>query len=142
MNIRYKYASTTSADINVIPLLDVVFSILAFFILLSGGLVVPQRVGIDVLPRTEDTAGNSIGQDVRQMLIVTVDAAGQLKIDGQALSESELKRRIAVYLANYPQNFVVLNAEDASVSYQQAIDKLAVLRQMAGDRVAIATSRS
>jgi biopolymer transport protein ExbD len=57
MRIRKKYQSSSSSEINLTALLDVVFSILAFFILLSSALIVPSRIGID-LPISDRNSSN------------------------------------------------------------------------------------
>jgi biopolymer transport protein ExbD len=143
MKIR-SYNSTSNAEINVIPLLDVVFSVLAFFILLTAGLAEPSSIGVD-LPESNrngnstSNSGNPIQPD---MLVITLDRLGATRIDRQPLEQAALEQRIKTYLGQYPQGIVVLNAEDKSVSYQQVIVFLEYLRGLAGDRVAIATSKS
>ncbi|AFY71657.1 Biopolymer transport protein ExbD/TolR [Thalassoporum mexicanum PCC 7367] len=143
MKIRSAYGSSSTensspTEINIIPLLDVVFSILAFFLLISTGLVAPQRIGVE-LPQT-DNNGEQTNAPTRPMLVVTLDARGQTLIDGSIISDIYLKAEIEAYIQANPTALVVLNAEDESVSYAEVINKLDELRQIAGDRVAIATS--
>jgi biopolymer transport protein ExbD len=71
-----------------------------------------------------------------------LDIDGKTRIDGNLLTPDGLDMAIKGYVAAFPQGLVVLNAEDASVSYQQVINTLEALRKIAGDRVAIATSKS
>jgi len=130
-----------SVEINVIPLLDVVFAILAFFVFIAAGLSPVQRIGVD-LPQFQAQNGTEITKLPTEMLVVTLDLEGKTRIDGNELSAIALEAAIKGYLAAYPQGLVVLNAEDASVSYQQVINNLENLRKIAGDRVAIATSKS
>ena len=139
MKIR-SYNSSSNAEINVIPLLDVVFSILAFFMLLTAGLTQPSGIGIDLPQATRNSASNSPTQP--EMLVITLDRLGATRIDRQPLQQADLESRIKSYLVQHPQGIVVLNAEDNSVSYQQVIIFLEYLRGLAGDRVAIATSKS
>jgi biopolymer transport protein ExbD len=140
MKIR-NYNSSSSTEINVIPLLDVVFSILAFFMLLTAGLSEPSSIGVDLPQSTRNPpqSGNSLQPD---MLVITLDATDTIRVDRQVLQRAELEQRIKLHLGQYPQGLVVLNAEDKSVSYQQVINFLEYLRGVAGDRVAIATSKS
>lgn len=141
MKIR-SYNSTSNAEINVIPLLDVVFSILAFFILLTAGLARPSNIGVDLPQSTRNSTSNSSNSIQPDMLVISLDRSGVTRIDRQPLQQAALEQRIKAYLVQYPQAVVVLNAEDKSVSYQQVIVFLEYLRGLAGDRVAIATSKS
>jgi biopolymer transport protein ExbD len=145
MKIRSDYGSSSAdnnsaTEINIIPLLDVVFSILAFFLLISTGLVAPQRIGIELPQSQRGENGEQSSTPTRPMLVVTLDARGQTLIDGSVVSDVYLKSEIEAYIQTNPAALVVLNAEDESVSYAQVISKLNELRQIAGDRVAIATS--
>lgn len=141
MKIR-SYSSSGGTEINVIPLLDVVFSILAFFILISAGLAVPTHIGIDLPQSSRNNISQSGGRQQQEMLLVTLDIRGNLAIGGTVVADNVLEQEIKSYMMKYPQGLVVLNAESPSVSYQQVINKLEDLRRIAGDRVAIATSRS
>lgn len=142
MKIRSVNANA-QVEVNVIPLLDVVFSILAFFILLSAGLTAPQRIGVD-LPQVGDprSAQTTTSQPQPEMLIVTLDKSGKTRIEDKAFEASGLEVEVKSFIDKYPQGLVVLNAEDPTVSYQQVINKVADLRKVAGNRVAIATSKS
>jgi biopolymer transport protein ExbD len=136
------YNSSSSTEVNVIPLLDVVFSILAFFMLLTAGLAEPSNIGVDLPQSTRSRSSQSNNLPKPDMLVITLDALGTTRIDRQTLQRPDLEQRIKLYLAQHPQGLVVLNAEDKSVSYQQVINFLEYLRGLAGDRVAIATSKS
>lgn len=128
-------------EINVIPLLDVVFALLAFFVLVAAGLAPIQQIGVD-LPAKSAANSPKNTKSLNEMLIVTLDLDGKTRIDGNLLTPAGLEVAVKGYIAAFPQGSVVLNAEDASVSYQQVINTLEVLRKLAGDRVAIATSKS
>jgi biopolymer transport protein ExbD len=145
MKIRSRYSSSSSgADINVTALLDVVFSILAFFVMISAGLATPSKVGVDlpVLSNSAGNGGNNNSQSQQTMLIVSLDNAGRTLVDGRVLDAASLEQVVKLHIAKYPQGLVVMSAEDQTVTYQQVVNQLADLRRIAGDRVAIATSRS
>ncbi len=54
----------------------------------------------------------------------------------------QLAQEINGFLGSSTRGMVVLSADDSTVSYQIVISRLAELRAIAGNRVAIATSRS
>ncbi|MDX2254343.1 MAG: biopolymer transporter ExbD [Pseudanabaenaceae cyanobacterium bins.39] len=143
MKIRRKYQNSASAEINLTALLDVVFSILAFFILVSAALTIPSSVGVDLPIRDRDPKGNaSDGLKSSDIFIITLNAKGQMLSNGNIVPDQQLEQAIGQFLANSSQGVVVLTADNTDVSYQVVIERLAQLRKIAGDRVAIATSRS
>ena len=144
MKIRNRYQSSGNAEINLTALLDVVFSVLAFFILLSAALTVPSRVGIDLPISDRNGSSNSEPSDLQpeEVFIITLDASGQMLLDGKVIPEQQLKQDIRTFLDKSSRGTVVLSADNADVSYQIVINRLAELRAIAGNRVAIATSKS
>lgn len=144
MRIRKKYQSSTNAEINLTALLDVVFSILAFFILLSSALIVPSRIGVDlpISDRNSTVDQNSGELKPEDIFIITLDPNGQMLSNGQSIAPRQLEQDIRKFLANSSRGVVVLSADNTNVSYQLVINRLAELRGIAGNRVAIATSRS
>jgi biopolymer transport protein ExbD len=58
------------------------------------------------------------------------------------IAPQQLEQDVRKFLASSAQGIVVLSADNANVSYQVVINRLAELRVIAGNRVAIATSRS
>lgn len=143
MKIRKKYQSSENAEINLTALLDVVFSILAFFILMSSALIVPNRIGID-LPVSDRGSNNSNSGNLKSedVFVITLDPNGHMLSDGKAIAPKQLEQNIRKFLAASERGVVVLSADNTDVSYQLVINRLAELRGIAGNRVAIATSRS
>ncbi|MFN9059108.1 MAG: ExbD/TolR family protein [Pseudanabaena sp.] len=143
MKIRKKYQVSTNAEINLTALLDVVFSILAFFILLSAALTMPSRVGIDLPISDRNSKGESNSGDLQpeDVFVITLDPAGQMLKDGKSIPPQQLSQEIARFLAASTRGMIVLSADDSTVSYQIVISRLSELRAIAGNRVAIATSR-
>jgi len=144
MKIHKKHQSTANAEINLTALLDVVFSILAFFILLSAALTVPSRIGIDLPISDRSSQGDSNTGDLQpaDVFVITLDPAGQMLKDGKLMPPQQLAQEINSFLATSARGVVVLSADDSTVSYQIVINRLSELRAIAGNRVAIATSRS
>ncbi|PZV19554.1 MAG: biopolymer transporter ExbD [Pseudanabaena sp.] len=144
MKIRKKYQASANAEINLTALLDVVFSILAFFILLSAALTVPNRIGVDLPISDQGSNGDSNPANLQRedVFVITLDPAGQMLKDGKSIPPQLLSQQINSFLAASKRGVVVLSADDSTVSYQIVISRLAELRAIAGNRVAIATSRS
>ncbi|MGC9525150.1 MAG: biopolymer transporter ExbD [Limnospira sp.] len=118
--------------IELLPLIDVVFCILTFFILAALQLTRQQAINVD-LPR----AGTGETQ-MQKMLIVGVDAAGDTYIDQQRVNSLQMQRALRRFLRWNPSGLVVLYApKDAR--YNDVVQVLDELRAIGGDRVALAT---
>ncbi|MCY7331315.1 MAG: biopolymer transporter ExbD [Pseudanabaena sp. CAN_BIN31] len=144
MKIRKKYQASANAEINLTALLDVVFSILAFFILISAALTLPSRIGIDLPISDRNNQGNSNSENLQpeDVFVITLDPSGQMLRDGKLMPTQQLAQDISKFLATSAKGMIVLSADDSNVSYQIVIIRLSELRAIAGNRVAIATSRS
>ncbi len=142
MKIRKKYQASANAEINLTALLDVVFSILAFFILISAALTTPTQIGIDLPISDRNNSSNPNDLKPEDLFIITLDPAGQMLSGGKAISPQQLEQEVRSFLATSARGTVVLSAENPDVSYKLVINRLAELKAIAGNRVAIATSRS
>jgi biopolymer transport protein ExbD len=120
------------ARIEIIPLIDVIFCILTFFILAAVGLTRQSGINVD-LPRA--STGSS---QMREMLIVSLDPIGQLYVDRNPVSEQDLIRALLNYQIDSPEGLVVLYAS-RSASYNEVVEVLDLLRSTGSDRVALAT---
>jgi biopolymer transport protein ExbD len=125
--------------IEIIPLIDVIFCILVFFILGAVTFGRAQSVGVD-LP----TAG-SAQTEFDSTLNVVIDNFGLISISekGQKtpVTEEQLGQLLAVYVSKYPQGLVQLEA-DKVISYGQVIRVFDLLREVGGTRVSLAVDNS
>ncbi len=118
--------------IEIIPLLDVIFCILTFFILGAVGLSRQQAINLD-LPQA------STGEaQMRAILPVSVDPLGQIYIEKQPVNQAQLMRVLEAYQTQNPEGLMVLYAHPMS-SYNDVVQVLDILREVGGDRVGLAT---
>jgi biopolymer transport protein ExbD len=120
------------ARIEIIPLIDVIFCILTFFILASVGLSRQQAISLNLPKAASGTP------QMREMLVVSLDDFGQVYVEKQAITRNQLLDAIKNYHQFNPNGVMVLNAS-RNASYNEVIQVLDVLRQVGGDRVALAT---
>ncbi|XGV99928.1 MAG: ExbD/TolR family protein [Leptolyngbya sp. BL-A-14] len=123
---------TEEVQIQIIPLIDVIFCILTFFILAALQLTRQQGIEID-LPKASTGA-----TQMRQMLVVTVSATGQTFVNKQFVDRAQLFQQLQDYHQKNPDGLLVLNASQTAF-YNDVIQILDVMRQVGGDRVALAT---
>ena len=135
---------TPSEDvrIEIIPLIDVIFCILTFFILAAVGLTRQQAIDLD-LPNA--STGNplppqGLGAEAiqRERLYVSVDAIGQVYLDQQPVTLDLLYDVLLQHQQVSPEGLIVLYAS-RDARYEDVIQVLDLLRAVGGDRVALAT---
>lgn len=118
-------------QIQIIPLIDVVFCILTFFLLAALQFTRQQAINVD-LPKA--ATGTTAGQNASR--IVTIDAVGNTYIEKQPVKREELAENLRQYLQQNPEGILVLNAS-RTTTYNDVIETLDILRQVGGDRVSL-----
>lgn len=121
-----------NSRIEMLPLIDVVFCILTFFILAAVALTRQQAISLD-LPKASTSQAQS-----QKLLVVSIDPTGQTYVEQDPVNRDQLYERLLTYLRTNPQGLVVLRASQL-VSYNEVIQVLDLLRSVGGNRVALAT---
>ena len=101
------------AEINMIPLIDVMLVLLVIFIVTAPLLT--HAVKID-LPR----ASSEVNLPKRENIHLSIDAAAQIFWNGQAVTDDELKARMASAAALQPQPELHIRA-DGELAYKRVI---------------------
>lgn len=132
-------SSAEEVRIEIIPLIDVIFCILTFFILAAVGLTRQQAINLD-LPAADTgsplpTEGSS---QVNSRLYVSIDAIGQVYIDRQPVNLDLLYDVLLQHQRLSPSGLIVLYASKDS-RYEDVVQVLDLLRSVGGNRVALAT---
>jgi biopolymer transport protein ExbD len=118
--------------IEILPLIDVIFCILTFFILAAVGLSRQQAINLD-LPSAKTGKAQ-----MRDMLVVSLDDLGQVYVEQQLVTKTQLSQSIKNYHQSNPEGLMVLHAAKNS-TYREVVEILDLLREVGGDRVALAT---
>lgn len=131
--MKLDYDSTEpEVRIEIVPLIDVIFCILTFFILAAVTLTRQAAINVDLPQAASGTT------QMRQILIVSVDAIGQTYVEKSPVSKDQLLQAILGFRQQNPQGMMVLYAS-RSASYNDVVQVLDLLRAAGGDRVALAT---
>jgi biopolymer transport protein ExbD len=120
-------------QVPIIPLIDVIFCILTFFLLAALQFTRQQSISVDLPKATTGTT-----PQIRQTLIVTIDPVGQIYIEQEPVMPDQLDQRLQTYRSLNPDGIMVLNASRTS-SYNDVVQVLDRMRAVGGDRVALAT---
>ncbi|WP_066379393.1 MULTISPECIES: biopolymer transporter ExbD [unclassified Anabaena] len=126
------HTQVEEAQIQIIPLIDVVFCILTFFLLAALQFTRQQAINVDLPKASSNTAASINAPGANQ--IVTIDAIGNIYIEKQLVRREELAQRVRNYLQANPNATLILNAS-RTATYNDVIETLDLLRQVGGDRV-------
>lgn len=131
--MKIRSETTDDVQVNIIPLIDVIFCILTFFILAAVGLTRQQAISVDI-----PQARTGVAQ-MRDMLIVSVDAVGQTYVEQNLVATPEqLRQQLKAYRAQNPTGLLVLYASKTAI-YEDVVRILDIMREVGGDRIALAT---
>jgi biopolymer transport protein ExbD len=133
MRSKARQRGTSMPEVNLVPMMDVIMTILTFFIIVSMTLTNFQSVDV-ALPTAQ--SGVNRERPVEPM-IVGLNQQQQILLQGSPATREQLAQAIQTYLAQNPKGSVVLKA-DQRLPYQQVIQILATLKEVGGDRVSLA----
>ena len=121
-------------EINILPMIDVIFSILAFFIISSLFLTRSQGLPVD-LPSAQTAEPKQSVQ-----LNITIEPDGKMFLDRQPIELGNLKAALTEKIKPDSDSVVVINA-DEKVEHGTVVKVMDRLRQVPGAKMAIAADR-
>ena len=131
---RFRASTSQMPEINLVPMMDVLMTILTFFIIISMTLTAQQQsVNID-LPSTNAGANTVKTPDP---LVVGLTNQGTLEVANNPVTDAQLSQQMQAYLQKNPNGAVVLQA-DKKLPYEQVVQVLGKMRDVGGDRVSLA----
>ncbi|KYC40935.1 biopolymer transporter ExbD [Scytonema hofmannii PCC 7110] len=122
------------SQINIVPMIDVIFAILTFFIMST--LFLTRSEGLPVnLPKA------ATGQAERPAQVtVTINKTGQIFLDKKPIGLEQLENEVRQQVQPQQQVMVVINA-DEGVNHGQVVGVMDKVRQIEGAKLAIATQK-
>jgi len=123
------------AQINIVPMIDVIFAILTFFIMST--LFLTRQEGLPVnLPK----AATSQQSQIPTRITVTVEQSGQISLNKKPITVDALTEQVRTLVGTNPESVVVINA-DKKVEHGNIVAVMDKVRQVKGARLAIATQK-
>lgn len=122
-------------QINIVPMIDVVFAILTFLIVSSLSLSKSEGLPVN-LPK----ASTSQVQDSPAKITVTIDAQGKLMVDKKSVNLDQIESTVLQVMGSNPNSLIVLNA-DKSVNHGNVVEVMDRLRRIKGAKLGIATTK-
>lgn len=123
-------------EVNLVPMMDVLMTVLTFFIIIS--MLFSQQQGVDApLPGQDLANAQADSPDQPAPLFFELDEKGVILIEKKPMDSASGLRQVKRYLQQHPKGTILLKP-DPNVPYQTVVDQLGQLREVAGDRVALA----
>ena len=130
------HGHSTLSELNITPLLDLVFVLLVIFIITT-----PQMMNNLEMPLPSGKPPPKSDQAKPKIQRIAISANRQIFLNGEALTVSSLKGRLAELKAADPGLSVVVKGAD-EVDYQAVVNVLDTLRQLDITKVGLATEAS
>ncbi len=124
-------------EVNLVPMMDVLMTVLTFFIIISMTLTGRQLIGIDI-PNDVEGVDEEVDAEVQaESLIIGLDGDGNILFEDQQISFQQLTQRIRTYFSENPEGTLILKA-DKDLPYDEVAIFLTDLRDIGGNRVSLA----
>ena len=131
--IRKSYKSKEKdIQINILPMIDIIFVILSFFIISSLYLVKLESIPLD-LPKAE-TSKNELNDPI----IVSMDIEGKIYINENYTDKKSLEFDLKKLISKQDKNFILIRA-DKEIRYGEFIYVLDILRKYKNLKIAVST---
>jgi biopolymer transport protein ExbD len=124
-----KKDSEEAGEIDLTPMLDVVFILLIFFIVTS---VFVTEAGIDVTKPEASTADSQKGD----LILIAVGEQGDIWMDGDLIDPRFIRSRFELRLADAPNSSVIIQA-DQGANNERVMQILAAAREANIESVSI-----
>ena len=121
-----------NSQINILPMIDIIFVILSFFIVSSLYLVKLETIPVK-LPNAETST-----QEKDSIIVVTLNLENKVFIDDKFIEISILGNEIRSRLINSKNKKVVLRA-DKGIKYGKVISILDILRKIENIKIGVST---
>ncbi len=119
-------------QINILPMIDIIFVILSFFIVSSLYLVKLESVPLN-LPNA-DTSKN----ELIDPMIVSLDLKGNIYINKNISTRKSFENDILKLIANKDKKLILIRA-DRDIKYGEVIYVLDILRKFKNLKIAVST---
>ncbi|ACB50510.1 putative biopolymer transport protein, ExbD/TolR family [Crocosphaera subtropica ATCC 51142] len=138
--MRFKQQRSSSVpEVNLVPMIDVLMSVLLFFIITSMTLT-SQILGNINIPGIENN-NNTETQDTNQpTLIIGIDKDKNLFIGEEIVTEEEMLQNVSIFLDENSSGEVIIKA-DQELSYQDISGLLNKLSDVSEKQVFLAIDK-
>jgi biopolymer transport protein ExbD len=126
--------------VNLVPMMDVLMTVLTFFIIISMSLTGQQLQNV-TLPSSLSVKDAEEEPTQRSKLEVGLDKEGKIVLSDELAGIEDLKFEVLEYLVKNPTGTIVLKA-DRGLAYEQVAKLLEQLNTIGGGRVSLVVERN
>lgn len=135
MGLKSRHQSSGIPEVNLVPMMDVLMTVLTFFVIISMELSGVQIFGVS-LPQAVSGVDEEVVEKA-EPLVIGLREDGQTVYEDEAVAVAALAPIIQSYFADNPDGFVMLKA-DRTLPYADVAKLLADLRGIGGKKVSLA----
>ncbi|MBE9126604.1 MULTISPECIES: ExbD/TolR family protein [unclassified Coleofasciculus] len=141
MRFRNRQPGSSIPEVNLVPMMDVLMSVLTFFIIISMGFTTQITADVE-LPeagpaKVSENGAGARAEKTPDPLIIGLNAQNQILLANKPVNKEQMGEAILSYLTEKPDGVVVLKA-DRKLSYKQVEQILGEMQKIGGDRVSLA----
>ncbi|MBF2051408.1 MAG: ExbD/TolR family protein [Leptolyngbya sp. IPPAS B-1204] len=138
MRFRNRQADGELPEVNLVPMMDVLMTVLTFFIIVSMTLTGRQIANV-TLPQT-DGAGVKTENEDKASLVIGLNSENQIVLEDNVIDTNQLSNAMQTFYTEHPDGVVLLKA-DRDLDYSKVVQLLKTMRDIGGDRVSLAIER-
>ena len=135
MKILEEYESNIDSEgINIVPMIDVIFAILTFFIIASLDLIKIETIPVN-LPKASTS---KIVEN--KPLVLTIDRENNIFLENKLVDSTNLVDQIKNLISNISKDILVISA-DKEVAYGKVVEVLDKIRSIDNLKIGISTDK-
>mgnify|MGYP001369869470 FL=1 len=135
MNIFNEYESNLEGEgINIVPMIDVIFAILTFFIISSLDLIRLDNIPVN-LPKASTS---TLVKD--KPIVLTIDRENNIFLENEPINSKILVDQIKNIISNYSTDILVISA-DKEVAHGKVVEVIDQVRSIDNLRIGMSTDK-
>ena len=135
MNIANEYESNLEGEgINIVPMIDVIFAILTFFIISSLDLIRLDNIPVN-LPKASTS---TLVKD--KPIVLTIDRENNIFLENKPINSKILVDQIKNIISDYSTDILVISA-DKEVAHGKVVEVIDQVRSIDDLRIGMSTDK-
>ena len=135
MKMFNEYESTLEGEgINIVPMIDVIFAILTFFIISSLDLIRLDNIPVN-LPKASTS---TLVKD--KPIVLTIDRENNIFLENKPIDSKILVDQIKNIISDYSTDILVISA-DKEVAYGKVVEVIDQVRSIDNLRIGMSTDK-
>ena len=135
MNIANEYESNLEGEgINIVPMIDVIFAILTFFIISSLDLIRLDNIPVNLPKASTSTLVKE------KPIVLTIDIENNIFLENKPIDSKILVDQIKNIISDYSTDILVISA-DKEVAYGKVVEVIDQIRSIDNLRIGMSTDK-